>query len=60
MINKMFEAFGFESIFGRGAVCSLLGLQSSSGSKLLAKLVKAEIIKPVSGYGKGKYRFSKE
>ena len=59
-INKMFDAFGYEHIFGRSAVCELLGLQSSGASKLLAKLVQADIIEPVSGYGKGKYRFLKE
>ncbi len=56
-IQKMFEAFGSEDIFGRGAVCELLGLQNSSASKLIGKLVQAGIIEPVSGHGKGKYRF---
>ncbi len=56
----MFDKFGFDVIFGRGAVAELLGLQNSSVSKLLAKLVKAEVIEPVSGYGKGKYRFSRQ
>ena len=56
----MFERFGYGEIFGRSAVIELLGLQNSSASKLISKLVKAEIIKPVSGHGKGKYRFSKE
>lgn len=59
-IHKMFERFGYGEIFGRSAVVELLGLQNSSASKLISKLVQAEIIKPVSGYGKGKYRFSKE
>ena len=46
-------------IFGRTAVGELLGLQNSSASKMLAKLLRAEIIEPVSGHGKGKYRFSR-
>lgn len=59
-IDRMFDKFGFDEIFGRGAVVELLGLQNSSVSKLLSKLARAEIIEPVSGYGKGKYRFSKK
>ena len=31
----------------------------SGASKLLSNLVKADIIEPVSGYGKGKYKFKK-
>ena len=58
-IRKMFEKFGSNEIFGRSSVIELTGLQNSSASKLIAKLVKAGIIEPVSGHGKGKYRFSK-
>ena len=58
-IYKMYDKFGFDMIFGRTAVGELLGLQNSSASKLLAKLLRAEIIEPVSGHGKGKYRFSR-
>lgn len=58
-IRSMFEKFGYEEIFGRSAVASLLKLQTSSASKLIAKLVQAGIIGPVSGCGKGKYRFLK-
>lgn len=59
-IQKMVETFGFDEIFGRNTVAELLGLRSSSVSKLFSKLIKAEIIEPVSGYGKGKYRFVKD
>ena len=37
----------------------LLRLKSSGASKLLANLVQTDIIEPVSGHGKGKYRFIK-
>lgn len=37
----------------------LLELQNSSASKLISKLAQAEIIEPVSGHGKGKYKFKK-
>lgn len=57
-ILRMFSTFGFDEIFGRSAVVELLALQNSSVSILLSKLVQAGIIEPVSGHGKGKYRFS--
>lgn len=35
----------------------LLGSNSSGASRLLSNLLQADIIEPVSGHGKGKYRF---
>ena len=58
-ICRLFEEFGFDGIFGRSAVMELLELKSSGASKLLSNLVHADIIEPVSGYGKGKYKFKK-
>ena len=37
----------------------LLELKASGASKLLSNLVKTDIIEPVSGHGKGKYKFKK-
>lgn len=56
-IRKLFDEFGFDQVFGRSVVMELLELKESGASKFLANLVEAEIIKPVSGYGKGKYKF---
>ena len=56
-IDKLFEAFGFDSVFGRSAVMDCLRLKGSGASKLLSKLVRANIIEPVVGCGKGKYKF---
>ena len=58
-IHRFFEKFGFDEVFGRSAVTELLELKGSGASKLLSNLVKAEIIEPVSGHGKGKYKFKK-
>ena len=58
-IRRLFEEFGFDGIFGRSAVMELLELKSSGASKLLSNLVHTDIIEPVSGYGKGKYKFKK-
>ena len=57
--HRLFEKFGFDEVFGRSAVMELLELKSSGASKLLANLTQAEIIEPVSGHGKGKYKFNK-
>ena len=58
-IHRLFDGFGFDGIFGRSAVMELLELKGSGASKLLSKLVQADIIEPVSGHGKGKYKFKK-
>ena len=58
-IHRLFEKFGFDGVFGRSAVMELPELKSSGASKLLSNLVQADIIEPVSGHGKGKYKFKK-
>ena len=58
-IYRLFEKYGFDEVFGRSAVMELLELKGSGASKLLSNLVKADIIEPVSGHGKGKYKFKK-
>lgn len=58
-IHRLFAKFGFDEVFGRSAVMEILELKSSGASKLLSNLVQADIIEPVSGYGKGKYKFKK-
>ena len=56
-IRRMFEKFGYDEVFGRSAVIELLDLKNSSASKCLSNLVQADIIEPVSGHGKGRYKF---
>jgi len=58
-IHKLFEMFGFDGVFGRSAVMELLELKGSGASKFLSNLIQADIIEPVSGHGKGKYKFKK-
>ena len=58
-IHRLFERFGFDEVFGRSAVMELLELKGSGASKLLSNLVKADLIEPVSGHGKGRYKFKK-
>lgn len=58
-IYRLFEKFGFDEVFGRSVVMELLELKGSGASKFLSNLVQADIIEPVFGYGKGKYKFKK-
>ena len=58
-IYSLFEKYGFDEVFGRSAVMELLELKGSGASKFLSNLVQADIIEPVSGYGKGKYKFKR-
>ena len=59
-INHTFELFskcGKENCFGRTIVEEITGLKPSGASKLIKLLVDSEVIVPVTGHGKGKYRF---
>ena len=58
-VRRLFEKFGYDKVFGRSAVMEVTDLKKSGASKLLSNLVQADIIEPVSGYGKGKYQFKK-
>lgn len=58
-IHRLFEKFGFDEVFGRSAVMELLQLKSSGASILISNLVQSDIIEPVSGHRKGKYKFRK-
>ena len=54
---KLFLKFGKDACFGRSMVESVTGLKSSAASKLIKLLLDSEVIIPVTGHGKGKYRF---
>ena len=58
-IHRLFKKFGFDKVFGRSSVMELLELKGSGASKFLSNLLDTEIIEPVSGYGKGKYKFKR-
>ena len=55
-VRRLFERFGYDEVFGRSAVMNVVDLKQSGASKLLSNLVQKDIIEPVSGYGKGKYK----
>lgn len=59
-INHTLEIFSKcakEECFGRTLVIEITGLKPSGASKLIKLLVDSEVIMPVTGHGKGKYRF---
>lgn len=55
--HRLLEEFGFDGVFGRSDAMELLEIKSSRASTLLSNLIQANIIEPVSGHGKGKYKF---
>lgn len=56
-VIAMFEQCGKDTIFGRSIVEQVTGLKSSRASEIINLMLENEIIEPVKGYGKGKYRF---
>ena len=59
-IETLFDENGLNQVFGRSDVMKLVGLKRSAVSKLISKLLEAGIIEPVTGHGKGKYKFKNE
>lgn len=56
-IQKMYESFGKNTVFGRGDVQKVTGLKHTRASELLNILSEARVIESVEGHGKGKYKF---
>jgi fido (protein-threonine AMPylation protein) len=59
-ILKPREAYPGQSIFGRSDVINVIEIKPSRASDLLKDMVEHGIIEPVTGHGKGKYRFIKQ
>ncbi len=56
-IQKLYDRFGEEKVFGRTEIMAESGLTESPASELIRKLLDIAIIIPVRGKGKGKYVF---
>lgn len=54
---NIFLECGKDVCFGRTMVEDITGLKTSGASKLIKFLVDSDVITPVTGQGKGKYRF---
>ena len=59
-ILKLREAFPGQTIFGRSDVMKAIDLKASRTSDLLKEMVEHGVIEPVTGHGKGKYRFRQQ
>lgn len=59
-IYKVFLLYGFDQVFGRSEIVDCAGLAPSSAGKFLRKLKDNDIIEPVTGQGKGKYKFKRK
>lgn len=55
--EKLRAIFGSETVFGRRDVIAVLVITASPASALIRKLLEAQVIVPVPGQGKGRYRF---
>ena len=55
---SLFDVFGFTTIFGRTEVMNQLKITPNPASIFIKKLAELNIIIPVNGFGKGKYRFN--
>jgi len=56
-ILTLFNVLGFERVFGRTDMSQILGITVSPAGEIIKKLKAAELIVPVTGHGKGKWRF---
>ena len=56
-VLELFLKCGKKEYFGRTMVEEITGLKSTRASELIKLLIDCEIIVPVTGHGKGKYRF---
>ncbi|MCC8016644.1 MAG: Fic family protein [Clostridiales bacterium] len=57
-ILSLYNAFKDESMFSKADVMKVLGLKSTAAYDLIQKMLSENMIEPVTGHGKGKYKFS--
>lgn len=56
-VKTVYKRMGTDGLFGRSDISSITGDSITAAGKLISKLKTANLIVPVKGYGKGKYRF---
>lgn len=57
-IEKLYEAFGNEKIFGRSDVVKVLSITERPASTLLKRMHDLSLTEQITGVGKGKYKFN--
>ena len=55
--KAVFENVGADGIFGRSDIAAITGGSVTAAGNLITKLKSAGLIEPISGFGKGKYKF---
>ena len=56
-ILKLYNECGSDDFWGRSTLENITGLKSTRASELIKIMLESDIIEPVQGNGKGKYRF---
>ena len=56
--KKLFAHMSFDGVFGRNDIIDIVNISFTAAGNLINKLKEAELIKPVIGQGKGKYKFA--
>ena len=56
-VCRLLEEFGLQTVFGRSDVQAVLGLKPTRSTALMKEMAEKGFIEPVTGLGKGKYRF---
>ena len=59
-VCRLLEEFGFQTIFGRSDVQTVLGLKPTRSSALMKEMAEKGFIESVTGLGKGKHRFKRQ
>lgn len=55
---RLFNQMGIDGIFGRSDIMEVVGISITAAGNLITKLKDSGLIQAVSGYGKGKYKFT--
>lgn len=55
--KAVFANMGVDGVFGRSDIAAITKDSVTAAGNLIAKLKNADLIEPVSGFGKGKYKF---
>ena len=57
-VMQLFARFGSGTVFGRRHIVGVLQLKDRAAGKLVAEMLRLGLITPVSGQGKGRYKFA--
>lgn len=56
--KKLFAHMSFDGVFGRNDIMDIVNISITAAGNLINKLKEAELIEPVIGQGKGKYKYA--